>query len=111
MGAGLCGIGFQQPVRSGTECLIFRSAKPKCINIPSDITVQVPVTIRKRGGRKNYLFAGSDSGGDRAAAMYAIIQTAKLNDLNLEVYLIDTIARIADAHPINRIDELMPWCQ
>ena len=43
--------------------------------------------------------------------MYAIIQTAKLNDLDLEVYLIDTIARIADAHPINRIDELMSWCQ
>lgn len=60
-------------------------------------------------GRKNYLFAGSDTGGDRAAAIYTIVQTAKLNDLNPEVYLRDTLARIADGHPINRIDELMPW--
>jgi transposase len=62
-------------------------------------------------GRKNYLFAGSDTGGERAAAMYSITQTAKLNDLNPEAYLRDTIARIADAHPINRIGELMPWCR
>jgi transposase len=62
-------------------------------------------------GRKNYLFAGSDSGGDRAAAMYTIMQTAKLNDLNPENYLRDTLARIADGHPINRIGELMPWCR
>lgn len=60
-------------------------------------------------GRKNYLFAGSDSGGDRAAAMYTIIQTAKLNGLNPEAYLTDTMTKIADGHPINRIDELMPW--
>ena len=60
-------------------------------------------------GRKNYLFAGSDAGGDRAAAMYTIMQTAKLNDLNPETYLRDSIAKIADGHPINRIGELMPW--
>jgi hypothetical protein len=60
-------------------------------------------------GGRNYLFAGSDTGGDRAPAMYTIIQTAKLNDLNPEAYLRDTIAKIADAHSINRIDELMPW--
>ena len=59
-------------------------------------------------GRKNYLFAGADSGGDRAAAMYTIVQTAKLNDLNPEAYLRDTLAKIAEGHPINRIDELMP---
>jgi transposase len=62
-------------------------------------------------GRKNYLFAGADSGGDRAAAMYSIIQTAKMNDLNPEAYLRDTLAKIAEGHPINRIDELMPWKQ
>jgi hypothetical protein len=60
-------------------------------------------------GRKNYLFAGSDIGGDRAAAMYTIMQTAKLNALNPEHYLRDTLIRIADGHPISRITELMPW--
>ena len=60
-------------------------------------------------GRKNYLFAGSDEGGDRTAAMYTIMQTAKLNRLNPEAYLTDTLTRIADGHPINRISELMPW--
>ena len=60
-------------------------------------------------GRKNYLFAGSDAGGERAAAMYSIIQTAKLNDINPEAYLRDTLTRIAEGHPINRIKELMPW--
>jgi transposase len=60
-------------------------------------------------GRKNYLFAGSDTGGDRAAAMYTIVQTAKLNDVNPEAYLRDTLARVAEGHPINRINELMPW--
>jgi transposase len=60
-------------------------------------------------GRKNYLFAGADSGGDRAAAMYTIVQTAKMNDLNPEAYLRDTLAKIAEGHPISRIDELMPW--
>jgi transposase len=58
--------------------------------------------------RKNYLFAGSDSGGVRAAKMYTLIETAKLNGLDPEAYLRDIIARIA-GHPINRIDELLPW--
>jgi len=60
-------------------------------------------------GRKNYLFAGADSGGERAASIYTIVQTAKLNGLNPEAYLRDTLTRIADGHPINRIAELMPW--
>ena len=58
--------------------------------------------------RKNYLFAGSDFGGARAAAMYTLTETAKMNGLNPEGYLRDVLARIAD-HPINRIDELLPW--
>jgi transposase len=58
--------------------------------------------------RKNYLFAGADSGGTRAAAMYTLIETAKMNGLDPEAYLRDVIARIAD-HPINRIAELLPW--
>jgi transposase len=59
-------------------------------------------------GRKNWLFAGSDSGGERAAAMYTLIETAKLNGLDPEAYLRDVLSRIAD-HPINRIAELLPW--
>ena len=60
-------------------------------------------------GRRNWLFAGSQSGGERAAAMYSILQTAKLNGVNPEAYLTDTLSRIAAGHPINRISELMPW--
>lgn len=60
-------------------------------------------------GRKNFLFAGSDTGGDRAAAIYTIVQTAKLNGVNPEAYLKHTLAKIAEGHPINKIDQLMPW--
>jgi transposase len=59
-------------------------------------------------GRKNYLFAGSDRGGERAAAMYSLIETAKLNDINPEAYLRDVLTRIAD-HPMKRIVDLLPW--
>jgi transposase len=59
-------------------------------------------------GRKNWLFAGSDDGGERAAAIYSLLGTAKLNDLDPEGYLRYVLERIAD-HPINRIEELLPW--
>lgn len=59
-------------------------------------------------GRKNWMFAGSDAGGERAAAVYTLIETAKLNGLDPEAYLRDVLGRIAD-HPINRIAELLPW--
>jgi transposase len=59
-------------------------------------------------GRKNWTFAGSDEGGQRAAAIYTLIQTAKLNDVDPQAWLADTLARLQD-HPAKRIDELLPW--
>ncbi|AOK37802.1 IS66 family transposase [Burkholderia cenocepacia] len=71
----------------------------------------LPVERALRGvaiGRRNYLFAGADSGGERAAAIYSLIGTCKLNNVDPEAYLRHVLGRIAD-HPINRIDELLPW--
>ena len=59
-------------------------------------------------GRKNFLFAGSDCGGERAAAMYTLIGSAKLNGLDPELYLRTVLAQIAD-HPISQIQDLLPW--
>jgi transposase len=59
-------------------------------------------------GRKSWLFAGSDRGGERAAAMYSLIVTAKLNDIDPRAWLADVLARIAD-HPASRLHELLPW--
>jgi transposase len=59
-------------------------------------------------GRKAWLFAGSDRGGERAAAMYSLIVTAKLNDVDPRAWLADVLGRIAD-HPANRLHELLPW--
>ena len=59
-------------------------------------------------GRKNYLFAYSDAGGERAAAIYSLVGSAKLIGLDSQAYLHHVIERIAD-HPVNRVDELLPW--
>ena len=59
-------------------------------------------------GRKNWLFCGSDAGGERAAGFYTLIRTARLNGVEPEAWLTDVIARIG-SHPINRLAELLPW--
>ncbi len=59
-------------------------------------------------GRKNYLFAGSDAGGERAAAVYSLLGSAKLNGIDPEAYMTEVLRRIAD-HSISRIGELLPW--
>jgi transposase len=59
-------------------------------------------------GRKNYMFLGSDAGGERAATMYSLLGSARLNGVNPEAYLHHVLSVIAD-HPVNRVDELLPW--
>jgi hypothetical protein len=59
--------------------------------------------------RKNFLFLGSDTGGQRAAAIYTVAETAKLNGLDPEAYIAAILDRLARGHPASRIDELLPW--
>ncbi len=59
-------------------------------------------------GRKNFLFAGSDAGGERAAAIYSLLGSAKLNGLDSELYLHHVLERIADHH-VSKINDLLPW--
>lgn len=59
-------------------------------------------------GRENYLFAGSDAGRERAALIYSLLGTAKLNGVSPQAHLTEVLNRIAD-HPIHRVDKLLPW--
>ena len=59
-------------------------------------------------GRKNYLFAGSDAGGERAAGIYSLLETAKLNGIEPEAYLRKVLCVIGE-HPVNRVAQLLPW--
>jgi transposase len=59
-------------------------------------------------GRKNWTFAGSDAGGRRAAAIYTLIETAKLNDIDPQAWLADVLARLHD-YPAKQLGELLPW--
>jgi len=87
---------------------------PSLIYYCSDGRAEIDNLIAERAlrgvaiGRRNYLFAGADTGGERAAAMYSLIGTARLNGLDPEAYLAHMLERIAD-HPANRVDELLPW--
>ena len=74
------------------------------------ITAQLsPPSSEPAIGRKNWLFAGSKTGGERAAAIYSVIETCKLNGVEPQTYIADVIAKIADNWPASRWDELMPW--
>ena len=83
--------------------LVLRDGRACLDNNAAERTMR-PITL----GRKNWLFAGSDAGGDRAAAIYTLTETAKLNGLDPRDYLPQVLKRIAD-HPVKRVHELLPW--
>jgi transposase len=86
--------GFTQFLEDGRICLTNNAAERALRGIAL--------------GRKSWLFAGSDRGGDRAALIYTLIVTAKMNNIDPQAWLADVLARIAD-HPFQRLHELLPW--
>ena len=101
----------QQP-NSGTHRMVRVLAQVRGLGIETadmlSATTRPSARCGAAIGRKNYLIAGSDAGGRRAAAMYSPIETAKLNGVNPQANLADVLARIAD-HPAERVAELLPW--
>jgi hypothetical protein len=87
---------------------LLRFSEDGCIEMDNNAAERVLHAVALR--RKNYLFAGLDAGGERAAAIYSLLGSAKLNGIDPEVYLTCVLRRIAD-HPINRIAELLPGIQ
>ena len=83
--------------------LVLRDGRA-CLDNNAAERAMRPMTL----GRKNWLFAGSDAGGERAAAIYSLTETAKLNVLDPEDYLRQVLERIAE-HPVKRVHELLPW--
>ncbi len=74
-----------------------------------EAVLSLPATIGIAIGRKNWLFAGSKAGSERAAAIYSVIETAKLNGVEQQTYIANVIEKIASGWPASRWDELMPW--
>lgn len=83
--------------------LILRDGRA-CIDNSAAERAMRPIAV----GRRNWTFAGSDAGGERAAAIYSLIETAKMHELDPEAYLRHVTERIAD-HPVNCVAELLPW--
>jgi transposase len=87
---------------------------PPLVHYCNDGTIEIDNNAAERAlrkvalGRKNWLFAGSDDGAERAAALYSLLGTAELNGLNVETYLRHVLQHLPD-HPANRVDELLPW--
>jgi len=116
---------YEAWLRAKLETLSTKSETAKAINYSlnqwaalilycDDGTVEIDNNLAENAlrcvslGRKNFMFVGSDSGGERAAAMYSLIGCCKLNGIDPRAYLTHVLTYIAD-HPINRIDELLPW--
>ena len=96
--------------RRWTTCSSAGTASPASSRMGAIcLTNNAAERAARRGlGRKAWLFCGSDRGGDRAAFMYTLITTAKLNDVDPQAWLADVLARIANL-PLSRLPELLPW--
>ncbi|WP_395400532.1 IS66 family transposase [Pseudoduganella sp. UC29_106] len=102
--------------KSDTAAAILYSLKlwPALTRYVDDGRIEIDNSAAERAlrgvalGRRNFLFAGADSGGERAAAMYGLIGTARLNGVDPEAWLRHVLAHIAD-HPVNRVDDFLPW--
>lgn len=90
----LGGIAFTRFLGDGRVCLTNNAAERALRGIAV--------------GRRNWTFAGSNAGGRRAAAVYTLIETCKLNDIDPQAWLADVLARLPD-HPAKQIDDLLPW--
>jgi hypothetical protein len=90
------------------------SGKPGAVHFLADGRICLTNNAAERAlrgialGRKSWLFAGSDRGGERAAVMYTLIQTARLNDVDPQAWLADVLGRLND-HNIHNLDQLLPW--
>ncbi len=112
----LDGMLKQLPRESGTaEAIRYAITRWEALGrFIDDGTIEIDNNAAERSirpsalGRKNWLFAGSDKGGEGAAGILSLIETAKLNGVDPEAYLRSVITRIAD-HPINRVGDLLPW--
>jgi hypothetical protein len=102
--------------KSDTATAILYALKlwPALLRYCDDGAIEIDNSTAERAlrgvtiGRRNYLFAGADSGGERAAAIYSLIGTAKLNGVNPEAWLRHVLTHIAD-HPMNHVDDFPPW--